>query len=108
METHFGKAMVSCIDGMVTITNECSECGRTVIGPIHPLHLAALATMLTTMAETLGVDNNAVQEVIKTIDANTTADRNAAAQEFEEMPLDNRERVRTTAWGGSNRKEIKH
>lgn len=57
-EEHYGKAMAAFAYGKVTIISDCISCGRFEIGPLHPLHLRTVATMLNQIADSLGLPDD--------------------------------------------------
>lgn len=89
IERHHGKAMIAIEEDGITITQECGECGRKVIGPIPLAHLRVILSMLEETADSLGIpkDTYKHESVARRIGAADDEIANIKA-EFEAMPLD--------------------
>lgn len=90
-DRHVGKAMCATQPEGVVITTECTGCGRSEFGPIHPYHLRSMAEMLDTMADGMGISPRGIgHDSITTaeIHPESGGDIKAAVQQFEDMSMD--------------------
>lgn len=90
-ERHVGKAMCVSDQFGIKVVNECTSCGRTELGPVHPFHLRSVAEMLDQMADGLGVaprELSHAQRVTKELFPMDKAELDASMKEFESMSME--------------------
>lgn len=90
-ERHVGKAMCVSDPHGIMVVNECTSCGRTELGPVHPFHLRSVAEMLDQMADGLGVaprELSHAQRVTKELFPMDRAELDASMKEFESMSME--------------------